>query len=822
MAFRKCWAIATDCTDLNIFASGAARILAGSPQRRYRAFVRRDRPLRPALPLAATSLVLALGLLTSGPGRAQPAPLEAEATEVALPGPQPFVESHPLLAEVRALLTARTPQRRALVAALPVLEDWLAQRGRGVGPGSDPLARATGEWLRARLLSALGRDGARAAWEALATSPGAFSDDAREVLAELDQKARRPTAAAHWLLTRSPWSPRFLEGVRAALKDLGRVGANSRAIEPLEAALLQGMSPQTRTELVLLLSRLHREAGQDARALELLEQSFWHGDPPDKRVARELSQLDRAPDPSDELFRKALHGSRTDCQRLLKAAPRRADPKAALALALARRWDDGDAAAALATLLEPVGASVPAKERRGRRAPADLGPMPALTRGMLLRKLDRDDEAIESFLDAVREHPDHALTTFARDQASTLLRARGRNEEASALDQAQLQHALPGTLHRSALWRQGFGAILDGGSRDAKKRGQMAEVFLAELERRHGGEPDRHAFSWFERARYWRGRAAELAGERELAQDHWQALVSRFPAGWYALLARNRLGDRVGSAARAAAHDKKRAAPANAFDAMGWDVPRDDPMATSLALYRLGDETRALEELSALHGHGQLPGNGRKLLAELLELSGDERMAARVLKHAAIPPTMPGDDPDVLYFDWYPLRFEEALGTAAANNNLPSSLLAGLVSVETRFNADVKSHAGAIGAAQLLETTGTAVGRKVFGKGFDKRTLRDPDVNLAVAARYLSDLLNRFKGHPALAVAAYNAGPAPVKRWLEARGDLELDAFVETIPFEQARRYVMRVLSDAEIYRRLYGLDGHPISLPLSLEQARR
>jgi soluble lytic murein transglycosylase len=149
-------------------------------------------------------------------------------------------------------------------------------------------------------------------------------------------------------------------------------------------------------------------------------------------------------------------------------------------------------------------------------------------------------------------------------------------------------------------------------------------------------------------------------------------------------------------------------------------------------------------------------------------------------------------------------------------------LLAGLVSVETRFNADVKSHAGAIGAAQLLETTGTAVGRKVFGKGFDKRTLRDPDVNLAVAARYLSDLLNRFKGHPALAVAAYNAGPAPVKRWLEARGDLELDAFVETIPFEQARRYVMRVLSDAEIYRRLYGLDGHPISLPLSLEQARR
>lgn len=768
------------------------------------------------------TVVLAIGSLMSWPVRAQATPSETEPVEVALPGPQPFVESHPLLAEVRALLTARAPQKRALAAALPVLDDWLAQKGRGVGPGNDPLARATGEWLRARLLSALGRGEARAAWEGLATTPGAFSDDAREVLAELDEKARRPTAAAHWLLTRSPWSPRFLEGVRSALKDLGRIGASSRAIEPLEAALLQGMSPQTRTELVLLLSRLHREAGQEARAIELLEQTFWHGDPPDKRIARELSLLGRAPDPSDDLFRKALHGSRTDCQRLLKSPPRRPDSKATLALALARRWDDPDAAAALSTSPALEGLAGAETARRGRRTSADLGPMPALTRGMLLRKLDRDDEAIESFLLAVREHPDHALTTFARDQAATLLRTKGRNDEATALDEAQLQHALPGTLHRSALWRLGFGAILGGGSRDARKRGQVAEVFLAELERRHGGEPDRHAFSWFERARYWRGRAAELAGDRVLAQSHWQALVSRFPAGWYALLARNKLSDSSGAAGRNAQSDKKRVAPSNAFDAMGWDVPRDDPMATSLALYRLGDETRALEELSALHGHGQLPGNGRKLLAELLELSGDERMAARVLKHAAIPPTMPGDDPDVLYFDWYPLRFEEALGTAAANNNLPSSLLAGLVSVETRFNADVKSHAGAIGAAQLLETTGTAVGRKVFGKGFDKRTLRDPDVNLAVAARYLSDLLNRFKGHPALAVAAYNAGPAPVKRWLEARGDLELDAFVETIPFEQARRYVMRVLSDAEIYRRLYGLDGHPISLPLSLEQARR
>jgi soluble lytic murein transglycosylase len=253
-----------------------------------------------------------------------------------------------------------------------------------------------------------------------------------------------------------------------------------------------------------------------------------------------------------------------------------------------------------------------------------------------------------------------------------------------------------------------------------------------------------------------------------------------------------------------------------------WDLDRDDPMATAVALYRLGEEELARRHFEALLNEEQLPGHGRLLLADLLELSGDESRAARVLKHDLIPPSMPGEDLATTYFDWYPLRFEEALESAARANGLPSSLLAGLVSVESRFNASARSHAGAIGAAQLLKSTGTAVGRRVFGKGFDASRLTDPDVNLAVAARYLTDLLDSFKGHTALAVAAYNAGPANVRRWLSERPNLELDAFVETIPFEQARRYVMRVLSDAEIYRRLYGLDGHPVPISLSLDHSAR
>ena len=61
-----------------------------------------------------------------------------------------------------------------------------------------------------------------------------------------------------------------------------------------------------------------------------------------------------------------------------------------------------------------------------------------------------------------------------------------------------------------------------------------------------------------------------------------------------------------------------------------------------------------------------------------------------------------------------------------------------------------------------------------------------------------------------LAVASYNAGPGAVNRWLKARGSLELDAWVETIPYDQTRHYVKRVVGSWQIYRLLYG-DAAPL-----------
>jgi soluble lytic murein transglycosylase len=78
--------------------------------------------------------------------------------------------------------------------------------------------------------------------------------------------------------------------------------------------------------------------------------------------------------------------------------------------------------------------------------------------------------------------------------------------------------------------------------------------------------------------------------------------------------------------------------------------------------------------------------------------------------------------------------------------------------------------------------------------------LREPETAIPLGAHYLGLLVARF-GEPALAVAAYNAGPAPVATWAAARPALPLDAWVESIPYRETRQYVKVVIAEWDAYR---------------------
>ena len=116
---------------------------------------------------------------------------------------------------------------------------------------------------------------------------------------------------------------------------------------------------------------------------------------------------------------------------------------------------------------------------------------------------------------------------------------------------------------------------------------------------------------------------------------------------------------------------------------------------------------------------------------------------------------------------------------------------------ESAFDPEVVSYADAIGLMQLMPATAIAVAART-GTTASRNVLYDPTANVRLGAAYLAELERRY-GVP-LCFAAYNAGEHRVEEWL-ARGEADLDRFVEEIPFAQTRNYTRRVTASLAHYR---------------------
>jgi len=146
----------------------------------------------------------------------------------------------------------------------------------------------------------------------------------------------------------------------------------------------------------------------------------------------------------------------------------------------------------------------------------------------------------------------------------------------------------------------------------------------------------------------------------------------------------------------------------------------------------------------------------------------------------------------------FPLKYEEEIGRAADRYDLDPYLLAAMVRAESGFDPRARSAAGARGLMQLMpDTVDFILGLDSY-RGDDEPVVTDPEDNLELGACYLGYLLRRFAGDEVAAVAAYNAGPTPVGRWLKAAGGQSLDP--ASIEYPETREYVARV----EHYRRLF------------------
>lgn len=175
------------------------------------------------------------------------------------------------------------------------------------------------------------------------------------------------------------------------------------------------------------------------------------------------------------------------------------------------------------------------------------------------------------------------------------------------------------------------------------------------------------------------------------------------------------------------------------------------------------------------------------------------------------------DDPVVRFH--YPQAFPEQVLKASEEFQVSPFLVWGVMREESRFQADVVSAAGAVGLLQLIPSLGDRIAKALGQRPMGRRGLTDPDKNVRYGVFHLDELIKRVQGLKVppefvfpLAVASYNAGFGPVRRWVENIGTERVDLFVENIPYTETRNYVKRVLQSANIYYRLYGEKVRQIS----------
>lgn len=301
------------------------------------------------------------------------------------------------------------------------------------------------------------------------------------------------------------------------------------------------------------------------------------------------------------------------------------------------------------------------------------------------------------------------------------------------------------------------------------------------------------------RALYWRGRAAEAAGD-DLNAKLFYAEGAKYQTAFYGQLAAGKAGvtqltlgkDPVITAAdRARFEDREEIRAARLLGDIGAkETFRSFVLALAATLPTAAEAAQ---------------------LVDLARDDGEQELSMKVVRTAA-------QHGFILPERGYPIRTPTSVVGGAE-----TALVLGITREESGFDPHVRSGAGAEGMMQLMPGTASVLARRL-GYSYGPGRLQDADFNMQLGSAYLGKLVDDFSGSYVMAAAAYNAGPGRPIEWTSFCGDPRSSStdpadFIECIPFSETRNYVMRVLEATEVYRARLAGGSAPLGLPADLKR---
>ena len=331
------------------------------------------------------------------------------------------------------------------------------------------------------------------------------------------------------------------------------------------------------------------------------------------------------------------------------------------------------------------------------------------------------------------------------------------------------------------------------------KSGQLAQA-IASVERLIATSPNSSSTA---EAAFWAGKWANQTGNQGKAKQLFEFTIRQHPDSYYAWRAASSLGWQVGTFNTA-----RYTTPAIAIPSARTTLPAGSAKLQELYLLGLDRDARSqwLTELGnkrileprEIFTDGVLRVAVKDNLLGIRTLesldwidvnAAQKREIAQLKQHPAYLRSL------------YPFHYWDIISEWSQQRQLSPALVIGLMRQESRFEAQIRSSAGAIGLMQIMPDTGSWIAGK---KGVKSYNLDRPTDNISFGTWYLDYTHSRYGNDSMLAVASYNAGPGAVGRWVENRKIADPDEFVNSIPYEETRDYVSKVLGNYWNYLRLY------------------